>query len=506
MAFSPLQREVGKTTKDKHVLNVLKSGKRTERLETSYGNKEFCVLIPVMNEKTCQPCHASDPSMLGVIEIGISMEQLTEHLGRDTRALTTLLVITSVLILISVLLFLQQVVLKRLSLIVDTIKRFAHGDYSKRIEIKSSDELGILATTFNTMADEIQKTFAKLEEADEEFDRSLIRFGKLLACTLDLDKIPNLIINELTASIRCQEVSMLIHSDDDKLLLMGAKGLASTTIEKYNSQPDTWEKDSPRFAALWSSQYLYVDKALSVNQTSGKKLFAKISSLHKNKDFYLFPLQGAEKMVGLLIIVTHPGTCLAEDKVKMVRLICQETATAIENFATHEYLKKASITDELTQLYNQRHFFSALKEEVARAERYNQVFSLLFLDLDRFKLFNDSYGHRVGDRILHKVGQLIKRLTRSSDKVFRYGGDEFALILPETDGDKAGQLANRIREEIEGTNFVPIGHEIGFGLSVSTGIVIYDHGRFEGEDDIFKAVDDALNEAKRTGRNKIVVG
>ena len=238
----------------------------------------------------------------------------------------------------------------------------------------------------------------------------------------------------------------------------------------------------------------------------GKKLFAKIASLHENKDFYLFPLQGAEKMVGFLTIVTPPGTYLAEDKAKMVCLICQETATAIENFATHEYLKKASITDELTQLYNQRHFFNALKEEVARSKRYNQVFSLLFLDLDRFKLFNDSYGHRVGDKILHKVGQLIKRLTRGSDKVFRYGGDEFALILPETDRNKAGQLADRVREDIESTNFVPIGHEVGFGLSVSVGIVIYDSGRFEGEDDIFKAVDDALHEAKRTGRNKIVVG
>ena len=506
VAFSPLKQEVDKKARDKDVLEVLESGKRKQRMKTNYGKKEYCVLIPIKNEKACYSCHTSDPSLLGVIEIGIGMEQLSRHLERDTRVLTTLLVITSVLILLSVLLFLQRVVLKRLSVIVNTIKRFSQGDYSKRIEIKSRDELGALASTFNTMADEVQKTFAKLKEADEEFDRSLIRFGRLLASTLDLEKIPNLIINELTASIKCSEVCMLIRSNDDKLILVGAKGIALATVEKYNSKPDICQKMSSRFAALWSSKYLYVDEDLSINRTPGKKLFSKIAGLHKGKDFYLFPLQGAENMVGLLTIVAPPGTCLAEDKIKMVCLICQETATAIENFATHQFLKKASITDELTQLYNQRHFFNTLKEEVDRAERYGRVFSLLFLDLDRFKLFNDSYGHRVGDKILHKVGQLIKRLTRSSDKVFRYGGDEYALILPETDGDKAEKLANRIREEIESTNFVPIGHEVDLSLSASVGIVIYDHGRFEGEDDIFKAVDDALREAKKTCRNKVVVG
>jgi diguanylate cyclase (GGDEF)-like protein len=505
-AFSPEQDETEDRTNDPIIRKILSTGKQMQRTEKKNGRDEFCVLIPIKNEKACSGCHASEPSTLGIIEIGIRMDMLTRHLERDAKLSTLLFSITCSFILISVLLFLHRVVIKRLSLISNTIERFAGGEYAERIKTRSDDELGTLAKAFNLMADKVRDTIKKLEEAHEEFDRSLIRFGRLLASTLDIKKIPDLIVNELAASTKYREASILLRGEDDKLVLMGAKGIPPAAIEQYNSQPDVWEQGSLRFTTLWSSKCLFVSESLSINRLPGKQLFSKISDLHNEQDFYVFPLLGAEDMVGLLTMVIPSDATLEEDKLKMIRLICQETATAIENFTSHEMLKKVSITDELTQLYNQRHFFNTLKEEVARSERYGADFSLLFLDLDKFKLFNDSYGHRVGDKILHQVGQLIKGLTRSSDKVFRYGGDEFALILPQTGEQDANNLANRIRAEIESTNFVPAGQEVDFKLSASVGVVVHDGKKFEGEDDIFKAVDDAMHEAKKTGRNKVVVG
>lgn len=506
VAFSANEDQIGKPIRDDQVEEVLETGKQVVRKEKKYTKQELCVLIPVKNEKVCHGCHTSDPFLLGVIEIGINMRSLAKHETRDTQIIVLLLFITCLFILTSVLLFLHRSVIKPLSAISGTIDKFANGKYTDRIRIKSHDELGKLANAFNIMADKVRKNIKELRDANEQFDRSLIRFGKLLACTLDIEKIPDLIINELAVSIKFQEASILIRGEDNKLISMGAKGISSAVLEKYNSDPDVWEEGSLRFAALWSAKHLLVDQSLSINNAPGKQLFSKISFLHQNRDFYIFPLLGTERMVGFLTLAIPPNTNLTEDKIKMTSLICQETAVAIENFTTHEFLKKASITDELTQLYNQRHFFNTLKEEVARSKRYSQAFSLLFLDLDRFKMFNDSYGHRIGNKILIQVGQLIERLTRSSDKVFRYGGDEFALILPETHEDDALMLADRIREEIENTDFSPDERKTDSRLSVSIGIVESDHNSLMNEDDIFKAADDAMHKAKKTGRNKVVVG
>ncbi len=505
-AFATTNEKRSKQQKDLDVEEVLSTGEQMERTETKDGQKQFCVMIPMRNEDACKACHASHPATLGVIEISMKMDVLNQHLERDTKMSTLLFALTAAFVLVSMLLFLHHVIIKRVSMISNSIERFAAGEYSERTNVRSKDELGRLARSFDAMADKVLDTIKKLEEAHEEFDRSLIRFGRLLSSTLDIEKIPDLIVNELAASTNFKEASILLRGEDDRLVIMGADGISPAAIEQYNCEPDVWEQGSLRFTTLWSSKCLLVSDSLSINRLPGKQLFSKISDLHNEQDFYLFPLLGAEDMVGILTMVIPHASPLEDDKLKMIRLICQETSTAIENFASHEKLKKVSITDELTQLYNQRHFFNQLKEEVARSERYGTGFSLLFLDLDKFKLFNDSYGHRVGDRILHRVGQLISGLTRSSDKVFRYGGDEFALILPQTGKSDATKLANRIRSAVEQTNFVPSEQPTHFILSASIGLVVHDGHRFVGEDDIFKAADDAMHEAKKTGRNTVVVG
>lgn len=506
ITLSAEEKDIGKEITDDEVLEVLKSGKRIEREEQKYGKQEFCILIPVKNDKACQSCHSSEPSTIGVIEIGLDMTSLSAHLERDANTATMLLLITCLVILISVLIFLRQIILKRLSLILESIQRFAAGNYTKRVEIRSSDELGLLGRAFNKMADEIQGTIDKLKQTQQRLDRSLIRFGRLLATTLDLEKLPGLIVNELADSVKSPEASILLRGDDNKLMLTGAKGISSDLIEEYNSHPDVWEEGSLELATLESLKYVCIDESFSVNQTQGKLLFSKIASLHKNEDFYIFPLFGSEQIVGLLTLALPLREHLDEGKIQTLQLLCQETATAIENSAMHKFLETASITDELTQIYNQRHFFHTLKEEMDRGQRYDQSFCLLFLDLDRFKLFNDSFGHRVGNQILRQVSQIIVQVVRSSDKVFRYGGDEFALILPNASADEAIILAQRIREEIEKTDFAPDEQEVSFVLSASVGIVSYDGNRFKQEDEIFKAVDDALHKAKNEGRNRVVVG
>jgi len=506
VALSAEEKEIGEKIRDNEVLNVLATGKRIQRVERKYGRQEFCILIPVKNDASCQSCHRDNISTLGVIEIGLDMNLLSEHLERDAKTVTFLLVATSLFILLSVLVFLRHVVLKRLLVIVESIRKVAAGDYTKRVQIESSDELGFLAQAFNTMAEKVQKSIEGLKSANKQLDYSLTRFGKLLTITLDLDKLSDLVVNELAESAKSPQATILLRREDNKLMLMGSRGISLEVIEEYDSRPDLWGEKSLQFTALQHSEYLLINDSKFINKTQSKQIFSKIANLHGENDFYVFPLISSEKLVGLLTMVPPSCAPLGEAKLRMVQLLCQEAATAIENADMHKLLEKVSITDELTQIYNQRHFFNVLKDEMDRAERYGHTFSLVFLDLDKFKLFNDSFGHLAGNRILRKVSQLIMGLVRSSDQVFRYGGDEFALILPDTDVDKAIVLANRIREEIKKNNFGPLGTKTSFRLSASAGVVGYDGKRFREEDEIFKAADDALHEAKKTGRDVIVVG
>jgi len=165
-------------------------------------------------------------------------------------------------------------------------------------------------------------------------------------------------------------------------------------------------------------------------------------------------------------------------------------------------LRFLATTDELTSMWNRRRFTQATRNELERAHRYQQIFSFLMLDIDYFKSINDTYGHGAGDEVLRHIGHLIRQSLRQVDVPGRYGGEEFAVILPHTDSDSAYVTAERIRQCVENTPAVYKNIDIPF--SVSIGVATYQDG-IENEDEIYKMADDALYEAKRKGRNLTVV-
>jgi diguanylate cyclase (GGDEF)-like protein len=159
-----------------------------------------------------------------------------------------------------------------------------------------------------------------------------------------------------------------------------------------------------------------------------------------------------------------------------------------------------SITDGLTKLYNSRFFYSQLKTEVDRANRYNHPMSLLLLDIDDFKHFNDTYGHLEGDQVLMRLGQVIQRCLRKTDSGYRYGGEEFTLILPETKGEAAILLAERIRKEFEDETFSPQ-PDTEIHKTISTGVTEYVPG--EELTILLKRVDEGMYVAKEQGKNRV---
>ncbi|QTA79928.1 Two component system response regulator, GGDEF domain-containing [Desulfonema limicola] len=167
-----------------------------------------------------------------------------------------------------------------------------------------------------------------------------------------------------------------------------------------------------------------------------------------------------------------------------------------------EELRKLAITDDLTTLFNARHFYKQLKMEVDRSRRYKHILSLLLIDIDYFKSYNDTYGHLAGDKVLARIGQVIQSSLRRMDSAYRYGGEEFTIILPDTGGEEAIKAAKRISSAINSERFKPV-PEKEIYITVSIGIAEYCAG--EELEAFVKRADKAMYKSKEKGRNRITL-
>jgi diguanylate cyclase (GGDEF)-like protein len=167
-----------------------------------------------------------------------------------------------------------------------------------------------------------------------------------------------------------------------------------------------------------------------------------------------------------------------------------------------DHLEDLATTDALTKLYNRRHFESAARAELARFQRYFRPLSILILDVDHFKSVNDRFGHAVGDTVLSAVADACRSIKRASDIAARIGGEEFAILLPETNEEAARSFAERLRKEI--TECAPIiqGEKLALTASVGVSIATRYTTRVNA---LVQAADEALYQAKRTGRNRVCV-
>lgn len=187
-----------------------------------------------------------------------------------------------------------------------------------------------------------------------------------------------------------------------------------------------------------------------------------------------------------------------EELLLRLKRVLRERRLAQERESLLQQLNELAITDELTKLFNRRHFYAQLEQEINRYQRYKRKFSLLMIDIDYFKYFNDKYGHLEGDRILSQVARRITYCMRVMDTAYRYGGEEFTVLLPETVCEAAVKLAERIKDSVS-CEFLD--YEDHSSLTVSIGATEYSEN--DSLSGLIKRADRAMYAAKEMGRNSI---
>lgn len=218
------------------------------------------------------------------------------------------------------------------------------------------------------------------------------------------------------------------------------------------------------------------------------------------------PILRAGSVVSILGVGNKP-TDYGEKDVELVRYVADITWEILAHKKMEEALqenekkfRELSIIDNLTRLYNSRHFYNQLKSEIDRVNRYNEPITLILFDVDDFKAFNDTYGHIEGDQVLTRLGQVIKKCLRKTDTAYRYGGEEFIILLPMTISKDGVATAERIRAEFKKENFSPIpGKEVHMTLSVGVG-----QYRPNEEMKVFvHRVDQLMYQAKKSGKDRV---
>lgn len=226
-----------------------------------------------------------------------------------------------------------------------------------------------------------------------------------------------------------------------------------------------------------------------------------ISQLLKSEELAVVPMKAKDKVNGIILadnfITKKPIT---KDDIRMLIMLANQAGLAIENSQLYEKTVMLSHTDSLTELWNHGYFRYLLQEETEKAKATGTPLSLVMLDIDDFKVYNDTLGHQAGDRILKDLAEDIKNHSRKMDYVCRYGGEEFTIILPQTDKNEAFLIAERLREDIEKRVFVHEEILPNKKLTVSMGVATFPaDGANPGE--LLTASDNALYAAKHKGKN-----
>jgi len=319
--------------------------------------------------------------------------------------------------------------------------------------------------------------------------------AKALTSSLDLDSILQTIMEKMAEYFRPDTWSLLMVDEaPNELYFAIAVGAASEALKNVRLKVGEG-------IAGWVAKH---GERLIVPDVMADPRFAKrIDDMTQweTRSIICFPVRSKLRVLGVIQLVNVDMEHFSDPEIFFLQSLCDYAAIAIENARSVEKIQELTITDDCTGLYNARHLYKTLETEVYRSSRFGYEFTVLFIDLDHFKQVNDTHGHLIGSKLLAEIGYLIKAQLRLIDYAFRYGGDEFVILLPQTGKDAALVVAKRLRDNLRASMFCK---EEGLNLNVraSIGVATYPHDA-KSPHDIIRQADEMMYLVKNTTRDNI---
>jgi diguanylate cyclase (GGDEF)-like protein len=342
----------------------------------------------------------------------------------------------------------------------------------------------------------------KLEKAYDGMDRQMRQLsilydvGNALHLIDDLTKLLIHILTQATGLNDSKEGALLLHDDKTDELVVRLVRNGDRNIGEDMQQGEKSRISVARDTLPW--RVFESGEPLILDELSPAFPYEKLSFMPSPRVLAV-PLKIYGECLGVIAIAnTQEGRKYSSEDVKVLSALASQAASAIDN----SKLYNMAVTDSLSKLYTRRFLMQRLNEEIQRARRYGHDLSLLMMDIDHFKEFNDTYGHQAGDAIIVEVARIFRRCTRTTDVPGRYGGEEFCIILPETPAQGACVVADRLRAEVEQFSIGYMGQSLRSTISI--GIAAYPlHA--DSMEELIRKADRALYRAKEEGRNRVSV-
>ncbi len=320
--------------------------------------------------------------------------------------------------------------------------------------------------------------------------------GKALTSSLQLDQVLRTIMEKIDEFLRPDNWSLLLLDEaKQELYFELAVGNASQALK------DVRVKVGQGIAG-WVAQH---GEAVVVADTSqDTRFFGKVDEKTKmeTKSIVAVPVKFRDTCLGVIELINCVGDGGFDARdLKLLEALTDFAAIALENARHVKRIHELTITDDCTSLYNARHMSFILETEIYRSQRYNYEFSLVFIDLDHFKQVNDTHGHLIGSRLLAEIGNSLKSHCRLIDFAFRYGGDEFVILLPQTSKENALNVARRLHKLIRGATWLsPDGLKVRVTPSIGVASYPVDSKTKEG---LLHLADEAMYLVKNTSRDSV---
>jgi len=337
-------------------------------------------------------------------------------------------------------------------------------------------------------------------ELSLKFERfsATVELAKTLTPVRSYDALLQSFMFKSTELLRAERGSlMILDRETDALLLEAQKGINEGFAEKMSI---------PKGQGIAGKVAEMGEPLLVTNLESDPRVLQQNREHYKTRSFLSLPLKIGNRTIGVLNLSDKiSGDVFNEDDLQLIQSFASHAVVVLERNVLYNQtrrLKKLSITDSLTGLLNRRYLEERLEEELARSSRHNHALCLMTMDIDGFKLYNDAFGHPAGDKLLKRISEAITRSVRTTDIAARFGGDEFLVLLPETEPALAMKIADRVHREVFriGTAFA----QGRVAVTISIGIASYPRNG-QTLEQVIEQADRALYQAKMKGKNRIEV-